>query len=61
MEPHPAMKGNCLTKSLERMSGGSGRQMGWIRAANTAGKMSDVTVLKTTASICTKRQECAAC
>jgi len=27
------------------MSGESGRQMGWIRAANTAGKMSDVTIL----------------
>jgi hypothetical protein len=54
------MKGKFLTKSLERISGGSGRQMGWIRAANTAGKMSDVTVLNNSQYI-HKEAGCAAC
>ena len=42
------------------MSGGSGRQMGRIRAANIAGRMRDIIVYKT-ASMYTKRQKCAEC
>jgi hypothetical protein len=39
------------------MSGGSGRQMGRIRAANIAGRMRDIIVYKT-ASMYTKAEMC---